>query len=258
MGLINIKKTNLNVLKYDNDYHLLLDGDMFIYRAAWATNETSFAQARMSLLFSLYRIFDSLSSDNYTFYLTGRTNHRKDIYPLYKANRAAGNRPVHLNKLYKFAETTLNFHRKERFEEDDLIVIWHNPDKTIIVSNDKDFDQVVGFHYPSGGKGKCQLRWVNQEEADLFSAKQLLTGDRVDNIPGLSEKYPKRGIGDKRSTAMLTPWKGRDEAYKVILEAYTHKYGDDAEYMMMVNSYLLSLGIHGKELTDWRDELEEY
>jgi len=250
--LLNIRSSKITVNKKPNDWKLLIDGDMLLYRAAWATDKESEMNSKSSFIFILYGILDRLDSDDYVLYMSGKRNYRKDVWPLYKANRSGKRAPTHINSLREFVFDMFTTKSVYGYEADDAIAEDHDPDKTIIVSLDKDFDQLVGFHYRFNKQ--CGLYWVNQEEADFFSSKQVLMGDRIDNIPGLSERFPKRGIGDVRATKMLTPF-DRDSALETILSAYREKYDKDAELMIAFNTYLLALGIEGRDV--WRRELED-
>ena len=251
---LNIRETNLGVIKYKNDFRLLIDGDMLLYKAAWATNTSSFTQARLSFLFTIYRIFDALDSDDYLICLSSSESHRKEVYPLYKANRSGAEKPIHLAPLRKFVQNIFECTEISGFEADDIIAQYHDRDKTIIVSKDKDFNQLVGFHY-NYDKTRESLYWVDQTEAHMFRSQQLLTGDRIDNIPGLSERAPKRGIGEARARKLLGEWVDVETAFDIVLKAYENKYGEtDALDLIHLNGYLLHLGL---DTMSWKEELLE-
>ena len=55
---------------------------------------------------------------------------------------------------------------------------------------------------------------VKQDEGIRFFYKQLLTGDRTDNIFGV------KGVGDKRADKILQDAKTESEMYDAVLEAY--------------------------------------
>jgi len=255
MKKFDIRTSPISVLQYDDDYKLLLDGDMFLYRAAWATNNTSFTQASLSLLFSIHRTLDELSSSNYTFYLSSVNNHRRGVWPLYKWNRFGTEKPVHLDRLRELAKKILPCKSRGGFEADDLIQR-DSGENTIIVSNDKDFDQIVGFHSKIGKK--CSLYWVNEQQAMVFFYRQLLTGDRADNIPGLSEKAPKRGIGPARAAKIIPDGIGRIAGLRAVYRQYKAKYGNNARFMLVFNYYLLQLGRPREWTEPLAEEINEY
>ena len=86
-----------------------------------------------------------------------------------------------------------------------------------IVSIDKDMDMIPGWHY---NQNKGELYFVTPEEADYFFHKQLLTGDRVDNIIGI------KGIGDKKSDKALGNLSYDDRVLK-IQGIYKSEFGDN-------------------------------
>ena len=225
-----------------NDYKLLIDGDMLLYRASWATAKCPYADAVTSLFVMMHGLFERLDSDDYIFFLSSKENFRKHTYPLYKYNRYGRTPPPHVDKLRKFAIRTLRTRQMFGYEADDLIADAMGEGR-IIVSLDKDFDQLVGFHYRWTGKEKG-LYWVGEERATRFSYEQFLSGDRIDNIPGLSERAPKRGIGAKRATALLASAENKEEMLTIVKEMYEKKYGDDYPAVLSLNMFLLTLGTH--------------
>jgi 5'-3' exonuclease len=70
--------------------------------------------------------------------------------------------------------------------------------KDIIVSIDKDFMQVPGWHYNFVKKVKKQ---VTPEEGLRFFYKQILMGDSADNIKGIHR------VGEVTATKMLAELK---------------------------------------------------
>lgn len=246
-----IRGEGVKTLLPSNDYKLLIDGDMLIYRAAWATNDKPQYESLISLIGMMNDIMDKLDSDDYVFYLSSKTNFRNEVYPLYKANRVDVAKPIHKDFLRGWVENHYRCESKDGLEADDLIADNVDENKTIVVTQDKDLKQLVGFNYDFVKKILC---WVDEEEAHYLFSIQTLTGDRVDNIPGLSEKAPKRGIGPAGAKKILSPENVEaarlGTAFKkyewgladVILLEYEKKYGDDAVYMMAVNAYMLKVG----------------
>lgn len=148
------------------------------------------------------------SYDNYTIYITMGNNYRKDVDPEYKANRTS--KPI----LYKYMlDYMLTLPRVESVwgqEADDALGINQRAD-TVICSIDKDLKMVPGNHY-----NFIKDEWfkVNRDEGIRFFYKQLLTGDRTDNIFGV------HGVGDKRADKILQDAKTESEMYDAVLEAY--------------------------------------
>jgi 5'-3' exonuclease len=134
---------------------------------------------------------------DYRVYLTGKGNFRNDIAVTapYKGNRKDKEKPVHLEAIRKYLIEKWNAVVSEGEEADDLIAIdaTSTPD-SIIVSLDKDFQQVPCRHY---NFNKRELTSVTEQEGLLFFYRQIIMGDKADNIVGVY------GIGDKKSQKLL-------------------------------------------------------
>jgi 5'-3' exonuclease len=83
---------------------------------------------------------------------------------------------------------------KLAIRQHELTEEFKHKDNSVIVTLDKDLDQVIGWHY---NFVKKEMYYMEQDEADLRFFKQFLTGDRIDNIQGV------HGIGDKKSQKLL-------------------------------------------------------
>jgi 5'-3' exonuclease len=76
---------------------------------------------------------------------------------------------------------------------------------------DKDLDMIRGWHY---NFVKEQLYYVTEKEAIKNFYTQILTGDRVDNIPGL------KGIGPVKAKKILDGCETEDSLFKAVLDKY--------------------------------------
>ena len=76
---------------------------------------------------------------------------------------------------------------------------------------DKDLDMIRGWHY-NFIKDKKYL--IEEYEGIVNFYKQILTGDRVDNIVGL------HGIGPKKAEKLLKDCKTEQQLYDAVLKAY--------------------------------------
>ena len=141
-------------------------------------------------------MFD-LNVSEWKTYLTGKTNFRNDVAVTapYKGNRK-GEKPIHHALLREYLEVSWNGVVSDDCEADDEIAIacTEHGDDSIIVSLDKDFDQVQGWHYNFVKKDKY---YVTYEEGMLNFYCQFLTGDRIDNIIGV------QGIGPVKARKLL-------------------------------------------------------
>ena len=93
-----------------------------------------------------------------------------------------------------------------------------HPELTFIFSHDKDLKQVVGFHY---NMKEHFLEYTTEEEGMQMLINQLLTGDTVDNIPGMP------GFGPKALEKFHTESgnKGDFQSLIMALKVYVDKFG---------------------------------
>jgi len=181
---------------------ILVDGDVIAYRCAFkCENEEENAACYTTgsylseLLSNLFMLIEE--EHPYKVYLTGKGNFRNDIAVTapYKGNRKDKEKPFHLDAIREYLISDWAAVVSEGEEADDLIAIEHSKQETpIIVSTDKDFDQLAGFRYNPNSN---ELFHISEERATRFFYQQILMGDRVDNIIGI------KGIGPKKSEAML-------------------------------------------------------
>lgn len=113
---------------------------------------------------------------------------RHDILPTYKANRAGGRPPLVLRPLKAWAQEAYTSKTKPNLEADDVVgVLATHPrlvtGRKIIVSADKDLDQIPGLHLDPSNLDQG-LVMVSGEYADRFLWQQVLTGDPVDGYSG--------------------------------------------------------------------------
>lgn len=196
----------------------LLDGDIITYRIAFTTQDVDEKIVLSRINSYLDNIlFDSGASD-YVVFLTGGNNYRKLIYPDYKANRTQ-EKPKH----YELIRTYLMDHEAAVMcedEEADDVMGYSQTEDTIICSIDKDLDQIPGRHF---NFVKNKHYEITPEEGMAFFYSQLLTGDRVDNIPGL----PK--VGPAKAKKILGEWTNEQDAKTKTLAAYQEFLGLDEE-----------------------------
>ena len=193
----------------------LIDGDILVYRIGFASeNETeSIAIARCSEFIEDLILFNGFGE--YQGYLTGKTNFRNEIAVTapYKGNRKSA-KPKHYQLLRDYMESAWSFTMIEDQEADDAIGIAAyemEVGEYCICSIDKDLDMLRGDHY---NFVKDERYFITEEEGIKNFYKQLLMGDRVDNIIGI------KGIGTVKAERLLKECKNENEMYLAILEAY--------------------------------------
>lgn len=191
----------------------LIDADVIVYRVAFASEEEEedicLARAK-ELIFEI--VYTELNCDDYKAYITGRGNFREVVATTapYKGNRKDFQRPKHYQALREYLQR-LGAELVEGQEADDAIAIKAQEGHYWIVSIDKDFDQVPGWHYNFVKKEKY---YVTEEEGLRNFYTQILTGDRVDNIIGI------KGVGPVKAEKILKDCTTEREYYDACVKAY--------------------------------------
>lgn len=171
------------------------------------------------------------------YFTTGRT-FRYDLAKTkpYKGTRK-DNKPWHFDNLTTYLRHCLPSREITYIEADDALAIDHvNDENTILCSRDKDLRQVPGWFYSwEVGKqasfGPTKIDKVGTIELSSnrkklrgsglsFFYSQVLTGDTVDNIPGL------KGCGPVAAFEMLYE-KSSEDMFEIVRAAY-----DDDEYLL--------------------------
>jgi 5'-3' exonuclease len=166
----------------------------------------------------LERIMTTTNSDTYTMFLSGSHNFRYDINPEYKANRKDKIDPKYRQDAKAYLIEVYGAILCDGIEADDALGIAQGED-TVICSIDKDLLQVPGNHY----NWRKDIFTVVSELDGLRSFyRQLLTGDRTDNIFGI------RGIGDVKSARYIDHLETELEMFQVVQDLYN----DDARLLM--------------------------
>jgi len=122
---------------------------------------------------------------------------RKTFYPLYKANRKKGRDASDLDWGMLFStldkvkqEIKENFPYRymyvEACEADDIIAILvkHAKEPVMIVSGDKDFQQLHKYDYVKQWSPNLN-KLINCEDPDTFLKEHILRGDKSDGIPNI-------------------------------------------------------------------------
>jgi len=154
------------------------------------------------------------------------TSYRNEIYPEYKANREPA--PEDLKRQFQWARSIaeamgLRCFTDPRYEADDLIGTlaqhWRARGHPIcLVSSDKDLAQLVrdGDHwwdYSRNRKlGEAQILQKFGVAPEQIADYLALTGDAVDNIPGVP------GVGPKSASALLRHFGDMDSIYQRLEE----------------------------------------
>lgn len=208
----------------------LFDGDIFTYRIGYGCESPEgavpegIAKWRMDEFILDLLQFKLDGVDDYEGYLTGSNNFREALAVTqpYKGNRT-GKKPIHYDLLRNHLTTEWEFDKVEGIEADDAIARMATKyrDTSIIVSIDKDFDQVPGWHY---NFVKGTKYYVDDSQGFYNFAMQLLTGDRADNILGI------RGIGPVRAAGILEGVVGERLQFQKVAQSYRDSGDENLEH----------------------------
>lgn len=198
---------------------LLIDADFLIYSVGFASEDVSEKFATSRLVETVEElVYLYLKADSYEAFLTGKNNFRYDIAKTvpYKGNRKDAPKPVHYDALRKCMVERLGAVVIDGQEADDEVAIrmTKEPDKYLLVGVDKDLKQIPGWHH---NPTKGLTEYINEIEAYKYFVTQILTGDRVDNIPGLA------GIGPKKAAKALEKATTPEDLLKAAWLVYQEK-----------------------------------
>lgn len=168
----------------------------------------------------------------------------------YKAQRKQ-EKPFHYNNIGAYLLANYDVKLAIGMESDDLMSIDQtkaaSTGDTIICSRDKDLKQVPGMHYswPCGKQQEFgpalidELGSIEVVKGKIvggglkFFYSQVLTGDAVDNIPGLP-KY-----GPVKAYTLLHDCRSERELFEVCQTAYMSVYGEGWKKEMLEQCQLL-------------------
>lgn len=193
--------------------HALIDADILNYRIGFATNDEGedIAIRTMAGFLEDLLLLDLPEVQTWELHLTGKLNFRTEVATTapYKGNRTA-DKPVHYHLLRNYLQTSWGASVSDGIEADDVLAIRATElgDDSIIVTLDKDLDQVVGWHYNFVKKIKY---YIEKDEGLLNFYKQFLVGDKVDNIIGA------KGIGPKKAEKLLEG-KSEIEMWEIVVD----------------------------------------
>ena len=153
-------------------------------------------------------------------------SYRNEIYPDYKANRDPA--PEELKRQFQWARDMaesmgLSCFGDTRYEADDLIgtlaVHWRERGHPVcIITSDKDLAQLIDkndtwWDYTRNLKlGRAKIKEKFGVYPEQIADYLALTGDAVDNIPGIP------GVGPKSASALLSHFGDLDEIWKRVDE----------------------------------------
>lgn len=198
---------------------ILIDADYLIYAIGFASEEDSEKFAKSRLVETLEDlVYLHLKADSYEAFLTGKNNYRYEIAKTvpYKGNRKDMQKPKHYEALRECMVTRLGAVIVDGQEADDEVAIrmTKEPDQYLLIGVDKDLRQIPGWHH---NPKKAETEYIDDFSGFKNFCTQLLTGDRVDNIPGLE------GIGPVKANKALAKAKTKEELLQAVWKAYQEK-----------------------------------
>lgn len=159
-------------------------------------------------------IQEGVGCTSYQLYLTGGSNFRDEISTIqkYKGNRNKLHKPYWYEGIRDYMTSSLGAIIIDGQEADDVMSIeLTNNINYCIATIDKDLDNTPGWHY---NFDKDALYKVEEKEATYNFYKQLLIGDRVDNIRGIP------GVGIKTAEKILSGLSTEREYAQEVYEKY--------------------------------------
>ena len=170
-------------------------------------------------------ILKAVGATEYKGFLTGKGNFRERVATIlkYKGTRHAP-KPYHYQNIWDHLVKVYKADVIEGMEADDALAIeqYASGGTTVICSRDKDLRMVPGFHY----SWKCGER---QPEKPLYEitelegwqnwAKQMLTGDTVDNIWGVP------GYGPVKAAKVIEGCETKPQFGQAVQAVYKKVFG---------------------------------
>jgi len=145
---------------------------------------------------------------------------RNKIYPYYKANRDEAPESLKLQfpKIFELVRAfSIPMLAMEGYEADDIIgtiAKAQEKSKVVLITGDKDFCQLVSENITLIDTMRDRVTGVEEVvERYGIKPKQMvdffaLTGDKVDNIPGVA------GVGEKTASALISEYEDLDGVYR--------------------------------------------
>lgn len=221
----------------------LIDGDVVLHSCLWGTKNVQ--EARDKIDFAIGEWKDGAFCDAAVIAVgpwEGK-NYRDDIYPDYKqtATRVAGRKTklphfyAAKDYLYSLPDVLI----ADNEEADDLLGILSNDTADcVIISSDKDLDQLPGNHWNPGillADRKPVYYTQTLEEANRFFLTQMIMGDGVDKIPGLP------GLGRGKAEVIASEYSCYQDLAVAVIELYKKYYTDQWENYFLSNGKMLYL-----------------
>lgn len=233
----------------------IIDADSIFHKAAWIKDE----EGKYVHITESYKCADqfmtnillSTEADYFVLLCGGKRSFRHLLNPNYKSSRTDKILPPNL---YTIAETTASKWlglRCNGFEADDAVASYAHRYKNqydiTIARIDKDLAQIPGKHYIFD---KQVFVEVDKRDAAINFYTQLITGDKADDIDGLTvrteqlkEVYGldnRKGVGPTTANKIISKIiEDGDSPHKKIQEMYEWEYGPIAGPKIFIETYIM-------------------
>ena len=173
----------------------LIDADFIPYFVCYNKQdepEKTLDEAISSANSYLQGLLNGTNVEEFNLFFTVGKNFRYEIYPEYKANRIGKEKPPFFDEVKNYLINEYKGIHGYNLEADDLLVIYKNKliseqIEYIVISTDKDINNLEGRHY---NIKENVLVNIDEQFAEEYFWKSMITGDTADNIKGLPGKGP--------------------------------------------------------------------
>ena len=200
---------------------LLIDGDLYLYRATTSIEEevdwgndiwtlyTDVAAAKRLFISMIAGFKSALKVHDVVVTFSGRNNFRRGVEPTYKAGRKKTRKPVVYAAMVEWALKEFDSILVDELEADDVMGVLGSIEgtKAIIVSDDKDMKSIPAKLFRPQSNERLDTTLA---EADRCFLLQTLTGDVTDGYAGL------KGVGPKSAEKIL----GARPTWGAVVAAY--------------------------------------
>ena len=255
---------------------LLIDADMLLYRIMTACEIEVFPEPDVVCRWApldevreqwgkkIDEMRELLQADYYHFCWTGSSAFRRRLLPEYKQNRAGKLKPMGWKPMKaELLQEDASLQHDEIEADDWLGILATNPEwvegEAIIMSGDKDLDQIPGLHWWPWKENEDDMAWnVTPEEAVRQFYIQTLTGDSSDNIKGCP------GVGPVKANKLVDTMDLSDEqdCWNIVRASYRAAYEkagitDDPVEAALLNARLVRIlrednyNIQERKVTLW-------
>ena len=223
-------------MQHTNKVIGLIDGDVIIYRAINKSEKDNITPKK-AFDMTIENIKAETACQEYQLHVSGKGNFRKELkqpYTVYKGKRKE--KPPQFKPLKEYVIKKYKPIMQDGLEADDTISIQATKylkenQLYMLITIDKDLKTIGGLFYNLMYNNLIAVSNIGAVE---FFHEQLLTGDPVDNVPGVE------GIGKVKASKILKGKNIKDQ-FKAIVNTYKKHYGKDHRHRLETMGKMLYL-----------------